>query len=1262
MQRSEVANAFSAYLPQDRLRQLSGSEAVPERGSGSVLFADVVGFTGLTTRLAELYGGRRGAEEVPVYLNRLYEALNVEVQRRGGSVIGFAGDAITCWFAADDGRLAVACGLAMQQAMAPFGRLALGGAAKGESISLALKVAVTAGSVRRFVVGDPRIQRIDVIAGGPVAQIEALEGLVSKGQVVVSGAVAGAVGEAVRLVPIAQHGAAPDAVQAWLAHGLAADPSLGTDPRSAVPATQELEALAQWLLPTVQRRLSSGKGDFLTELRPVAALFLSFDGIDVSEDGAPTQFNQVVCAAQQVAAEYGGNVLQVTSGDKGNYLYMAFGAPVSHEDDVQRCAAAALDLRQALSGFGFLSRLAIGLGYGTARTGAYGSETRRTYGALGEGTNMAARMMSKAPNGRVYVSGAFADALGGGFALAEIEGLRIKGRTEPVRAYELHARVGTSPAGVGEDRGSLVGRAEELAQLRADIESAAAGEGRIVQLLAEAGMGKSELLKHALADAHALTVVRGACQAFGRTAPYQLWKSVYHQLLNLDEAGSVEERLAGVAAALTAIDPALAAQAGLLAPVLDLPLDGEQSAAGDAEERNAARRTLLLNIFRSAARREAERGRTLVLVLEDLHWIDPTSEELLTAVGQAVLVLPAVLFTTARPAAAAAGATATVLAGSTILALGPLDYAAAAEVVSARLSAANLGAEVEKLVGPVVERSDGNPFYLQELVTELIQRARAGGPVQDGIGGLPTSLQSLLLGRIDRLDDHQQANLKVASVVGREFRSRWVSACQPGTTERSAEAAFEATGAVGLTGRLSGEPAVHEFNHAITQEVAYESQSHAGRTRLHTALARFVEQEVATAAEPHLDLLAYHYWLGDDAAKARAYLRAAGAAAKTVYANQAALRYYGRLLELQEGEERLATLLELGEVESFVGAYTSAEEHLSEALALARRESLRQQEAGALRRLGELHERQGDHHQARARLEVAATICRELNDDAELTRVLLALGGNVLWNLGDHETAEAQLEEAVALARAAGDVRSAARALHGAANIHQDRGDMAAAERALSESLAMRRAAADDYGVANALNNLAVLYANAGDGGKAEELFAESLAIRQRLGDASGVAVALNNLGYMAGERGDLIAARRLYEESLSARRELGDKHGLAVSLNSLAALCARTGELEAAVVAFRESARVAAGIGNAREVVGALAGLSTVVADDANGARMARVAEQVLSRFGVAVDAEVQGQLERGSRRSVQLPVPTGDDVGSLTELVGQALSEPGA
>lgn len=1240
-----VNEAFGAYLPEDRLRAFQGGEVVDERGVGAVLFADVVGFTGLTSRLAALYGPRRGAEEVPVHLNALYEALVGAVQRHGGSVVGFAGDAITCWFSGDDGRVAVACGLAMQEGMTPFAELSLGGAGKGESIALTLKVAVTAGSVRRFVVGDPEVQLVDVIAGGPVAQIAVLEGLVRPGQVVVSGEVAAALGPSARVAGVAAGsvaGAGPAADARVVTHLFGEVPNR-TRPTSP-SSSSEPSDLAPWLLPTVKRRLESGQGDFLTELRPVAALFLGFDALDMNDDeNAPGKFDAVVRAAQRVATDYGGNVLQVTSGDKGNYLYLAFGAPVSHEDDGKRCASAALELREALRRYDYLKHVSIGVGYGTARTGAYGSAVRRTYGALGEGTNMAARMMSAAPAWQIYVSGALAAATKGAFLLEELRDVRVKGRSEPVEAYSLLGTVGRDPSTSGLDRDRLVGRAEELGILRSNLARAAAGEGRVVQLVADAGMGKSELLRNVLAQAGELRVVRGACQAYGRTAPYQLWRGVFHRLLGLDENSPADERVQQVPARIAALDEALVPQAALLTPVLDLPLDSEvEGMAQGAEERSVARRTLLVNLFRKAARQTARTGRTLTLVLEDLHWLDAASEELWAQIGQAATAVPALVLTTARPAAGVGKPAPGSLQGATLMTLSPLNAEAAAEVAARQFGAAGFADQAGTLVPTVVERSGGNPFYLQELVTHLVQElTRGAAPSALGVE-LPTSLHSLVLGRLDRLTDREQTSLKVASVVGREFRTGWVSACQPGATEEATEADFQATGSQGLTHQLSWQPAVHEFNHAITHEATYESQTHAGRTRLHTQLARYLEREVATPAEPHLDLLAYHYSLGDDQEKARTYLGAAGAAAKAAYANEAALTYFGQLLELQEGSERLPTLLELGEVGTFVGSYAAAEAYLLEARSVTEQhEGFRAQAGVALRLLGELRERQGDHGAARQLLEDAARTSRQVGDDAELTRVLLALGGNVLWHLGEYETAEAQLEEAVALARAAGAVRSAARALHGAANIYQDRGDTARAEEALQESLAMRRAAHDDYGVANALNNLAVLYANAGQNDRAEELFAESLGIRRRLGDATGVAVALNNLGYMASLRGGMAEARQLYEESLTARRELGDRLGLAVSLCSLGELLAEQGELMAATDAYVESAQLAAAIGNSRELAAALAGLSVVAPANADGARMARTAEALLGRSGTTLDSEAGSRLQKGLARSTTGALP---------------------
>ena len=186
-----------AFIPEDRRLALAGGYDLPDRARGAVLFADISGFTPLTAALAQELGVQRGAEEVLNQINPVYEAIIVELHRYGGSVMGFAGDSITCWLEGDDGRCGVACALAMQDAMRPFATVRT---PAGTPIHLAIKVAVTAGPARRFVVGDPDIQLIDVLAGRTLDHVASAEKLAEKGEVVVGQEVADALGDALDVV------------------------------------------------------------------------------------------------------------------------------------------------------------------------------------------------------------------------------------------------------------------------------------------------------------------------------------------------------------------------------------------------------------------------------------------------------------------------------------------------------------------------------------------------------------------------------------------------------------------------------------------------------------------------------------------------------------------------------------------------------------------------------------------------------------------------------------------------------------------------------------------------------------------------------------------------------------------------------------------------------------------------------------------------------------------------------------------------------
>lgn len=1211
-----------------------GAVTVGERAHGSMLFADVSGFTTLTSRLAQLLGRRRGAEEVPRYLNRLYDALILEVEQRGGSVIGFAGDAITCWFDDDDGERAVGCAAAMQRAMAGFSAIRLGNDPAEVPVSLSVKVSVTAGRVRRFVVGDPAIQLLDVVAGDTVARLEPLNELASSGQIVVDPAVERAVHGQVRLLRSQDSDGCP----AFIVEGA---PDIGPARADDASTSKQptLEQLGPWLLPTVQRRLREGQGEFLTELRPVAALFMAFEGIDYDRDPeAPQKLDELVRWVQHEAAAVGGNIVQLTVGDKGSYLYVACGAPISNGDDVHRCAAAAVNLRLAASRFDFIANVRIGLGYGTARTGAYGASRRRTYGALGVETNLAARLMGIAASGVAMASDAFVRACQDSFTFRAHEPRKFKGSLEPVKVHELLDHVSGGVARTSDDRGKVrtVGREPEIAVLGEAVMNARLGRGMVVQLTATAGMGKSRVISAALAGADEadLAVYTGAAQSYARTAPFRIWDNVIHSVLELDPRDSASSRAAALPAALDALDRSLTPRLPLLAPVLDLHLDDNFLVASmNPELRQASRQELLITLLRKRAEKLAEAGRTMVVVLEDLHAIDPLSRDLLESFARLVPDLPLTLITAGRPeqrdadAAKRASPSAPLfLLGATQLLLGPLRPHEAEQLIAERLRGTSFPAD-EALVARLMERAEGNPFYLEVLLAEVAARSGDGSARADG--ELPTNLHSLILARLDHLSEHQQANLKVASVVGREFQARWVHSCLSGRSPEEVIEDLEVTRRLELTPLANRAPLTYRFDHTITRDVTYESLPHELQLELHTRLARFIETGVATPEDPHLDLLAFHFERSRDTAKRQEYLWRAGRAAQDNYAHEAAVDYFLRLLPTLEGAARLEPQLALGEVTTFMGDHETAEGHLRAALATAQEFSDGPGLAQAQRLLGELFERRGDHTTARVWLEKAVRTCRELEARAELTKVLLALGGNALWHLGVYPEANQLLLEALTLAEEDGDAVARARALHGLANIDLYRGEAENAQRRYAESLRLRREAGDELGVANSLNNLGIVAANAGRKQEAEDLFRQSLAIRRRLGDVSGVAVALNNLGFMAAEDDKLDEAKRMFEQSLALRREIGDELGNAVCLNNLADVARRQDDRGEARRLYHQSLELSHRIGNRREAATALVGLAATADGDQTALRLATFAESLMASLGALLDREVKSTLD---------------------------------
>jgi adenylate cyclase len=1214
---------LAVYLAHDRRLALARGAGLPDRARGTALFADVSGFTLLADELATSLGARRGVDELSRRINGLYAALIELVERYDGSVVSFAGDAITCWFdesfeplilsfelnrqptqnsklkTQNSSRRAVACAFAMQSVMGAFP-------------TLGLKVAVTAGAARRFVVGDPQIQLIDVLAGATIARLALGEQLAQVGEVVVDQAIVGQLGEDLS-VQSWRH--APSGEAFAVDSGWTRPPEAPPERARALPAGIAGDQLRPWVLPAVYERERSGLGEFLTELRPAVALFLRFTGIEYDDDdGAGARLDDLVRRAQQVLARYAGTLLDVTIGDKGSYLYAVFGVPVAHENDSRRAVQAALELQRLAGAVDGVQPVQIGLNAGTMRVGAYGGMARRTYGVLGDDVNLAARLMQAARPGQILAGERVRAATAAAFLWNALAPLPVKGKRAAIPVFELAGRSAEPGMHLTEPRYtlSMVGRQAELALAVDKLRLARQGRGQILGISAEAGMGKSRLVAEVirLARENGFTGYGGECQSYGTQSPYLVWHEIGRALFGIEPGQTAEQQRVALEARVAVWAPERRWAVPLLGPALNVSLaDNHVTRALEPKDRKGALEALFRDGLVAAAR-PMQGG--LLLVLEDVHWIDALSEALLENVARACADLPVLIVLAYRPAPSGPRLLAQIegLPHFTSLVLGDLDHAEIEALALARLGQLFPGearAAPRGLIDRLAQRAQGNPFYVEELLNYLHDR-QIDPFAAESLEALelPSSLHSLVLSRIDQLAERQKATLKAASVVGRLFRFAWLHGYYPALGEPvSLKADLDELARLGLTPLDTPEPELtYLFKHVVTQEVAYESLPYATRAKLHEQLALYLENLAGTTGTL-LDLLAYHYTRSENRPKQREYLRKAGEAAQAAFANAAAQDYYERLLALvADREESIELRLRLGAVLELLGEWGAAEARYREALALAQsaRPGASDAAAQCQRALGALFRQRADYAAARDWFEQARANWAELGDRQGVGRMSGEIG-TVYERQGEFATARTFLDESLALARESGDLATAAKLLNTLGNMAWGQGDLAASRPFYVESLALHRELDNQRGIATVLNNQGNLLYVEGDLAEAYALHVESLALRRAMGDKHGIANSLANIAVVAAEQGDYAAARAWHEESLALSRELGDKRGIAIALDNLGEVTAAQGDYATARALHEESLALQEEMGNRLGIVSTLFYLGWLAAEQQDGA-----------------------------------------------------------
>jgi class 3 adenylate cyclase len=893
---------LSTYLPQDRLRALARGETLPDRASGSALFADISGFTPLTEALRDALGPRRGAEELSKHLDLVYTGLIAEVEKYGGSVIAFAGDGISCWFDDANGSAsarAVACAFALQASMAPFSSVAL---PDGQTTALELKVAVATGSARRFMVGDPAIQYVDALAGATVARTETAKSQAQEGQVLADEATVRALGKSLTIEEWrydAENGERY-AVVGKLDYSTSTMWQFGSQlAMSATLRPSVADRLQVWVHRALYERGQSGQESFLTEFRPCVAVFVSFSGIDYEADEAQAQLDAFVRQAQTIAEDLDGMLMDLIIGDKGSYAYVNFGALSAHEDDPRRAVRMALELRKTSS----LS-LQIGIAQGVMRVGTYGGETRRVYGALGGEVNLAARLMTIAMGGEILLSGNMKKAVMSQFTLEPRPPVLIKGKAGPLPVFAVTGERQQAAIRLQEPTYALpmVGRMNELQIINDKLDLALGARGQVIGIVAEAGLGKSRLVAETirLARKKGFAGYGGACQSDAVDTPYQAWKSIWLAFFGVDPSAPLKEQIRSLENEIDDRAPDRAQALPLLGILLDLEIpDNDFTRTLDPKYRQSALRVLLEDCLHATAKDEP-----LLIVIEDLHWIDALSQDLLEELARAMSDSRVCFVLAYRPPQLARleAPRLEAMPNFTRIELHELSTSEAESAIHAKLAQlypARDGAVPVGLVEKLMARAQGNPFYLEELLNYVHDRGLDPADVNDV--ELPDSLHMLILSRIDTLTESEKSTLRVASIVGRLFRAKWLTGYYPDLGEPSKVkhdldqlARMDITPLATPAQSPQGEPELtYLFKHIVTHEVTYESLPFVTRAQLHGQLAAYLEGIAAP-----VDTIAHHYGQSQNTDKQREYWRKAGDAAFQAYANDAALDYYARLLPL----------------------------------------------------------------------------------------------------------------------------------------------------------------------------------------------------------------------------------------------------------------------------------------------------------------------------------------------------------------------------
>lgn len=844
----------------------------------------------------------------------------------------------------------------------------------------------------------------------------------------------------------------------------------------------------------------------------------------------------------------------------GDAVLAFFGAPIAHEDDSERAVLAGLDILSEIRPFAdelkhefdLEFNVRVGINTGPVVVGEIGSDLAMEYTAMGDAANVAARMEQSAAPGTILVSEATYRKIAPLFDVEDKGPIDLKGKQEPVNAYEVtrtKARPG-STRGIEGLPSPLIGRADELNKLQAALTDLTLGRGSIITLLGEAGLGKSRLIRelHSGAD----DLIEGQVDwyfasgiSYNQSTPFGVFHRMFKRMISMDRSGRDQQDGTGVSEFLASF-PDADRDAIQLAVDLILGL----KPLSDLEEKDAERRkNEVFKAVRKIFRVWCE-TRPLVLVLDDLHWADPVSVELIISLYGLSDELPILFVCSLRPHRNTPGWQ-VKLRGETDfphryseIHLQPLSADESQQLIDEILTISKLPDHLRK---HIQTKAEGNPFFVEEVIRMLIDqevliyddekmRWVAIKPPEEII--IPDSLNALLTARIDRLPTEVRSTLQYASVIGRSFSRRVLSEVL--SVNGNLQDHLSMLQKYELIRETARTPEIeYSFNHELTRDATYRTVLHRQRRRFHRQVGQVLETMYSGHLEEQAGRLGYHFECAGNDLKALHFYTLAGDHAAGLYANDEAISAYRSALTLAEKASaqdpaRSDLIVKLGRVYEVSGRYDEALALYRELVEMGVAAQDQQLELEGLLNQVTIYSVPTlvrDRDLGRTLAERALEIAEGLNDPAAQAKTHWNLMLQDFYQGIEFQTSLSHGEHALRLAREHGLDDQLPFILNDLARAYATGHQIKKALETQQESEQMWRERGNLPMLADNLTAAADIHFGLGGYDKARELLDESLEISRKIESHWGQAYSMMVYGPLAIEQGEFSRGIQMMEE-----------------------------------------------------------------------------------------------------------------------------------